>query len=281
MVSKEDIGQFSKLNAILNKFDIEIVIVDLLDIQEEDLKKLENKRLIVCFDDYDKIKKNADIVVNTSPTAKNLRKREGGTLFLGGAKYLPLKKYFLEKINKQLEEEVKSIMVSCGGSDRLGSTFKIIDALEHLPLKIKIIVVIGPMFKYRENVEKIAQKLSKNFVVKYSVENMFDLMKKIDLAICSPGLTIYELMAMGKPVLVIEQEEEQVGQIKKLEELGCIKSLGMHNDANPSHILAQTTSLIGDFALRKKLSENGKGLIDGRGSDRIVNTIFKTLMSGG
>ena len=117
--------------------------------------------------------------------------------------------YFIYS-NKNLEKKNKiyDITLSFGGSDNYEGTFYVLRLLEYLKIKKNIIVINGKYFKSKYK-KKILFFCKKNkFKIKSFSKNFNDVLNKSRLLITNSGLTKYEGVAHGIPVIVFSDSKE-------------------------------------------------------------------------
>ena len=117
--------------------------------------------------------------------------------------------YFIYS-NKNLEKKNKiyDITLSFGGSDNYEGTFYVLRLLEYLKIKKNIIIINGKYFKSRYK-KKILFFCKKNkFKIKSFSKNFNDVLNKSRLLITNSGLTKYEGVAHGIPVIVFSDSKE-------------------------------------------------------------------------
>ena len=96
------------------------------------------------------------------------------------------------------------------------------------------------------------------------------LMAWADVAISGAGSTCWELAFMGLPAAVLVLADNQRGIAAGLAEYGTAINLGEAAEATDAQIADALCSLLGDRGLRARMSRKGKGLIDGRGAERVA-----------
>ena len=105
--------------------------------------------------------------------------------YLVGVKYSVLKE---NKIKKDEKNDLKKIIISCGGADFKKLTLKIYNVLKKFK-KIQIGIAIGPNFK-KDEIEKILKlKNKKNIKIYQNLNNLSKVAYNYDLAIITSGLT--------------------------------------------------------------------------------------------
>ncbi|MFH1894716.1 MAG: glycosyltransferase [Patescibacteria group bacterium] len=261
--------------AIENKFPrnfADIIITSFPSVDQAYLKEIKKYvKLLVVIDDSPKTQYPADIVVKCSCVPQLSRHDlKSKSEFLVGLDYVIIDKEFKKASlkEKKIHPEMKSILITMGGSDVNNFTPKIMEALGGLT-DIKKIVIIGPAF---EDIDKL--KLGKDFNLKYGVSNMAELMFSADLAIVGGGITLYELACVGTPGIVLCQTDYQFLEAKCFEKKGAIINLGLGRDTTKEAIASAVKSLISNKEIRKKMSLAAKKIIDGRGAERVVDKIL-------
>ena len=118
-------------------------------------------------------------------------------------------KYFLyssKKIKKR--NKIYDIILSFGGSDNYEGTFYVLKLLEKLKIKKNVVVVNGKYFKdkYKKKILSLCKK--NKFKVKLFSRNFNDILNKSKLLITNSGLTKYEGVVHGLPVIVFSDSKE-------------------------------------------------------------------------
>ncbi|MBI3032828.1 aldo/keto reductase [Candidatus Woesearchaeota archaeon] len=268
----------------------DIIVIDVLRsliLGEQLIRRIKNKcKALVIIDDlynFTDLYSSADIVVNTQISADETNYDQFPALKkLLGLNYLLLRRSFQKYLNeisenlkKKQQSNLKNILVTFGGGDRLGSTLKVITALNKASLPIKITVIIGNAFPFMKELEQLRTKLSSNFEIVFNASNIEDYMYQADIAFCTAGYTGYELLALGTPFFVIEQEPEQQRIIEKLVETGAVRSLGYHDKVTEEKIITAVTSLLLFPQQLVDMKKKCYGLIDGKGTERVADEIIK------
>jgi len=188
---------------------------------------------------------------------------------------LPLK-YKKIKI-KFLDNQIKNLMISCGGSDQYQNTIKILKFLEKLKIKLKINVVIGPFFSKNlvlkvKNLKKISNNEINIFIKQKS---LIKIISKSQIAIISSGLTKYETASVGLPSIVFCENKKQFILNQSYAKKDISLNIGMINNLNKYK--KKIISLIQSSKQLKKLHIASKAKIDFNGPSRIVNLLEKNF----
>jgi spore coat polysaccharide biosynthesis predicted glycosyltransferase SpsG len=175
--------------------------------------------------------------------------------------------------------------VSFGGYDYRNLTGFFLDAIKEifffLNMKVKIDILIGKENRNKINSwkRKIKEINKKNDNIKLSVfvTDFFKRLSKADIAILSGGLTVFNALYYGIPVIGIPQYKHQLDSLNNLKNFNAIK-LGCKNMSLKKKLFKDTlNNLATSKDDRQMLKKNGSKLIDGKGSDRVVDILSNLL----
>lgn len=264
---------------ILKEKDIDTLILDSYNISEDYLLKLkENLKILAYIDDVNLIVYPIDILINGNifATDMNYKKYFYDEVMLLGSKYNLIRAEFKDLPKRILKKEVKNIMITTGGSDPKNITCKIINKLlkDDYFKKISFNVIVGSGFTNKEDIYLLSKR-NKNINIHENPTKISDIMLNSDIAISSGGSTLYELCSCGTPTLAFIYADNQVPLVEKLDSNGYIKSIGWYN--GEFNLLESLKNLINNFSKRLDMSSRGQDLVDGRGSERVVNAIIENM----
>ena len=299
--AKEVLKYGYKVESRFPKGLVDIFITSVPNISQKYLAKIkERAELVVVMDDSARTQYTADIVVKCS-LAPELNKfsQKSKSRFLIGPDYIILDKEFqkLHLRKKKINPEVKSILITMGGSDVNNLTPKIMEALDELT-DIKKTVIVGPVFEQNEKL-----KPNSSYSLKHGVSNMAELMFSSDLAIVGGGTTLYELACVGTPGIVLCQTDFQLLIARCFEQKGAVvnlipdrnlaketiisdvksliknkeKRIGLSGNLTKEMIISNVKSLIKNKEKRKKMSSAEKKIVDGKGAVRVVDKILSVI----
>jgi spore coat polysaccharide biosynthesis predicted glycosyltransferase SpsG len=167
------------------------------------------------------------------------------------------------------------ILVMAGGGNTKGMLFKILNALTHLSSGFRIVIVVGNFFTRNSELKRALKRLKAKIHLwkKIPPAVMVDLMKKADIAILSYGRSLDEARAMGLPALVLSSSGLNHFGSLSAEKRGGVCYLGDFRKMATAKIRRAVDELIQDAKKRDALSRQGRALIDGKGTGRVVNVI--------
>ena len=195
-----------ELDRLINKLNINLLIIDHYGIYEKHEKqlKIKNSTLkILSFDDtYEK--HYCDILLNHNISAE--KKKYKGLVpkeceLRCGSKYTLIREEFYEA------KKQKTVFLAMGGTDHKNLNIKILQVLADFE-NIKTIVVtttanqnLGELKKYVRGKKNIALHINSNKIAK--------LMKKSDFAIITPSVILNEVHFMELPFIAIKTAQNQ------------------------------------------------------------------------
>jgi UDP-2,4-diacetamido-2,4,6-trideoxy-beta-L-altropyranose hydrolase len=241
----------------------------------------------------------ADLILNPNIgiAPKDYQDRFENGLFssaavLTGLKYCLLRREFRMLAGTKHEPEgagqlklriPNRVLVTLGGADPDNVSAVILEGLEQLaaeqapslfPLQIRLIV--GSHNFHHQKLQAAAERIPHTEVV-VSVENMMEHYQWADLAIVAGGSTNWELCLFAVPRLVVVLAENQIAIAQRIEEVGLGLNLGWGGKLLPSKIAQSVSRLISDMDLREAQAKRCGDLVDGKGADRVVDSILDSL----
>jgi spore coat polysaccharide biosynthesis predicted glycosyltransferase SpsG len=233
---------------------------------------------VVTFEDLGDGRYLADLVVDANLTeSTNPRKMMTTTRYLLGPEYAIISPECLKaKRKRRRVQDLRKVIVSCGGSDPAGVTAHVIPALTTLDTEIDVEVVIGPAFAHAAELDKAILKSPRICSI---VEAPLDLparLRAADVGIICGGVTLYEAAFLGLPSIVIAQNPMQLRNLPPFESRRAIINLGLAAN-NPYPNILPALRRLGDQAERKAMSEALEKYVDGRGIQRFVTAVREVL----
>jgi len=251
-----------------------IVINDILDTETEYIKKL--KKLgcfVVNFEDLGEGADEAHLVFNALYEKTNPKPTHKF-----GYEYECLNEKFYLYPPIEFRENPETLFICFGGVDQNNLTCRVLSTVPDLIKETtidKIIVVVGPGYRYKEELDRIIANLEEDIKVYQNVRNMPKLMKEADIAITSNGRTIYELTAMGIPTISIAQNDRETLHLFARYHPG-IRYLGIACTVSDRDILEAIKEIANNHDLRKKmyLAQIKASKIIRQGIERVINEIM-------
>ena len=234
----------------------------------------------VFIDDNNRLAYPSGMVVNGNIYAGRLDYQHGpGLKYLLGPKYFCIKSAFRRIAVKKIRREVRSIMVTLGGSDSCDLMPRMIDRIQRGFGNLFIHVVVGRGFR---NIDAIEAVSGANTRLHYfpDADGMQDMMLEADIAISSGGQTLYELARTGVPTIALMVADNQKLNVEEWANAGFVESAGDDKDpalfTNVCHFIRK----LSEAKLRRGMSSVGKKTVDGKGPLRVVDAILREMTNG-
>jgi len=159
-----------------------------------------------------------------------------------------------------------SIALITGGTDPKGVLLKLLSWLKEIDLDANIMAFFGRGFSFPGKLRKIKKDLPSNFrILPYSLKEI----AKADIAICTFGQSIYEMIYLGIPTICVSHCRENADGaaiLKKRHKV--IEDMGYIDNIAPPKIYQAITRLLSD-------KRKPKDLIDGKGAKRIAKICLR------
>jgi spore coat polysaccharide biosynthesis protein SpsF len=260
------------------KSGAQILVVDVRDdLSEAALNALAGKGTIVAvLDDLSDRRWAADLAFY--PPVPQVRRVDWsgfrGRLCVGW-EWIVLRSQFAESFPPR-DNPKCSLLVAMGGSDPAGLTLKAVRALDRLDEDFECVVIVGAGFCHRQSLRDLLGQTRRRFTVREDVSEMSTAMAQADLAVCSFGMTSYELAAMGVPAVCVCLTEDHAESASALVAAGMAISTGVDDQETETRLAAAVEGLLVDKNARARMSDRARELVDGRGASRIAELLVST-----
>jgi spore coat polysaccharide biosynthesis protein SpsF len=176
------------------------------------------------------------------------------------------------------------LLIAMGGSDPAGLTLKAVRAADRLDGAgaddFESVIIVGAGFCHRQALRDLLGQTRRHFTVREDVSEMSAAMAQADLAVCSFGMTSYELAAIGVPAVCVCLTEDHAESASALVAAGMGISVGVNDQDTETHLAAAVEGLLVDKNARAQMSARARELVDGRGASRIAEVLVSTAVSG-
>lgn len=186
----------------------DLVVNDILDTRAAYMERLAAGGVrCVNFEDEGPGAALADLVINALYESSESTDR-----VRCGPDYFCLRDEFLNARRNPLRPEVRTVLLTFGGTDHDDATRRVLDIIEPIcrAYGISIRVVAGPGYAHKEKMEAHVRQLENPLLeFTWATNVMSRMMEGADLAICSAGRTVYELAHMRVPAMVLAHHERE------------------------------------------------------------------------
>jgi spore coat polysaccharide biosynthesis predicted glycosyltransferase SpsG len=166
-----------------------------------------------------------------------------------------------------------SLLIAMGGSDPAGLTLKAVRAVDGLKGDFKSTIILGSGFCHGQSLRELLGQTRRQFMVREDVSEMGAAMAKADLAICSFGMTAYELAAMGVPSVYACLTADHEESASALVAAGMGISVGVDDQDTETRLSASVERLLVDENARRWMSARARELVDGGGATRVAGLL--------
>lgn len=277
MGSIEDASETSEL---AHSCSCQWVVADGYHFLGEYQRIIKDARLSLLFiDDYGHAEHYyADFVLNQNVYAHEgfYQNRESYTKLLLGTKYALLRREFWQwqGWEREIPPVARKILVTLGGADPDNVTLRVIQAFQEVTVEeLEVVVVVGGSNPHYEKLLAAVEKSGVSIELRRNVTNMPELMAWADVAIAAGGSTVWELIFMNLPTLIIILADNQLINTKKLSQLGAVFNLGWHQNISTPQLKAEIVKFLSLGNLRSEICQSIRGLVDGCGAKSIVKLI--------
>jgi spore coat polysaccharide biosynthesis predicted glycosyltransferase SpsG len=257
-----------------------ILINDLPVLEDHYLKALSHLgtttiNLVDTLDDLERTEHYKQVIVSVMN-----EDRETPEGFYGGPEFAILRAHFKGR-QKELREQPRMVLLTFGGSDPQGLTLKAAGALETLDPAVEVVAVAGPAFSYRRQFEALQSTLARKVpLINEAGGHIADLMLEADVVVCSGGMSVYEIAALGTPGIVLGQNLREEKRMLEFTRQGTVQYLGLGTDVGEAEIAAAVEALLKDVARRRAMSARGQALVDGMGALRAAELVLESAGHG-
>jgi len=221
---------------------------------------------VVAIDDVADRRLPIHLVVNGSFGATHLRYRGApDTRFLLGSEYALLDPAFGEAPNRVPAEAVRRVLVTLGGGVVGEPLARVIAAVRRTLPSATIDLALGPLSDDDAGAQEAV-------TLHRGLRSLRGLMLQADLAVTGGGMTVYECLATGVPAVGVCLADNQRANVDALSRAGLIVS------AEPS-LEGAVRRLATDSALRRRMSGEGRGRVDGRGAERVADETVRLCVA--
>jgi len=270
--------------ALLVQSASEVIVFDGIDIDNRIPEALNNThKKIVVIDDSSNKRLDVDAVINGSFTGGQYRYGQGRkqTRYFLSPKYCVMNSEFDDYPVRPSENKVGTVLISLGSVDPKGFTVKVARALKNLTLPFDLVYVIGPGFRYLDELGAALNEHHSNFYFVENPSSLAPLLATADLAVVSGGRTCYEAARVGTPMVILPTVNHQELISNAFGKKAAAFPLSFAWALPVREFNTQLTERLDVATRNKKLRDqarlNAYKLIDGKGRERAAQIIMSCV----
>ena len=222
----------------------------------------------------------SDVVIDGSVAPEQRVFPLAETIFHTGTRFLVLDPSCKEihRRPKRIRDSLESVLVSLGGGDSHRFFPKI---LQGLLLWGRSLDVIGlPGYSDWGQLSLASQNWGPlNFRWAEKGETTCGIAYPLDVAITAGGLSAFEVLCAGTPLLALSHDDLQARTVCELAKADACIQLGLLESFEPEQLPPILGSLEANRVAREMLSKRGRRIVDGSGADR-VSHILRDVIAG-
>lgn len=273
-------AELPKLCSVIEENSMECLLIDSYFVTSEYLEQVGKMVHTVYMDDMNAFPYPVDVVVNYNiygdllPYRENTLKQE--TQFWLGTAYAPLREEF-QQVEYTVRDTVQNVLITTGGADRYNLAGQILKKVlqDSITRQLHYHVVSGRFNQHFAALQQLAGE-HPNVHIHQNVTQMAELMKGCDVAITAGGSTMYELSAIGVPIICFsfaENQEQLVETFVRKQKVCFGGNYLTEKEALFDHIAENLGLLAAHKETRAKYSKIERKLVDGQGALRIARAI--------
>jgi len=180
----------------------------------------------------------------------------------------------LNRNPKKIREKIQSVFINLGGGNSSRYFSVILEGLRRVGHNLEVIGVPGFVSWGQES---LGNRDWHPLRFRWESGSIEQFLFQSDLAITAGGISAYEALCTGTPLAALSYDPLQHRTITALAGSGACLDLGPGDLLDPIQV-SETVSSIGlDYKKRKSLSVRGRGLVDGRGAERVARLIRQVI----
>ena len=265
----------------IQKTNAVILIMDMRDgLTREQLKQIKKKSGIklVTIDDPEEKCLAADLAFYPPiPQVRSMNLDDMYGEWFSGWEYVIIDPRFRDACTNIHERKNNSILVSMGWSDPAGLTVKVVDALNKINKSLQITVLLGQGSKWYQILESQIQRSHHKIALVKNPSNRAEIMAKNELAICSFGVTAYELLTLSVPSIILSLSNDHKVSASIIEKMGAGLNLGVLKGIEGRELVLLVENLLFNKEELSNMNDKAGAVPIGDGVFTIANTIMNNL----
>lgn len=211
----------------------------------------------VYFDDTARVCYPRGIIINGMPDAEALYFGLGSDrIIMAGPAYQVLRREFWDAPPFAVRPTVERVLVVAGGTDAAGAMQRLAVVAARACPNAEIDAVDAPR----------------------DAATMARSMRAADVAITAAGQMLYELAAMGTPMVAVCVADNQVAQAGAFESAGAVRLAGAWSEPETDERVASLLADLAGAESRAVMSAAARALVDGRGAVRVARCCARAVV---
>ncbi|WP_040157612.1 PseG/SpsG family protein [Nigerium massiliense] len=241
--------------------------------------------LTLCDGEFG-LDQDADVYVDQNLGAHAAQERHPDAEFLVGLDYVLLRDVVRDRRGVRREAlpagDAPRVLVVFGGTDAYGGCRVLVPLLLATDAPVEVVAIAAR----REVADELAALKcgpGQRVTVLPTADDLPGIAVGCDAAVSASGTSVWEFLCLGVPMaLVCVTDNQLLGYREATHDELCLpagKLTALREDAGSrAASVAQLTRLLEDPALRERLASRGRGLVDGRGRERVADAVERLAL---
>jgi len=230
---------------------------------------------LVVFDDNNNSGQlYADMVLNASSNANSLgyEKTAAKALLCLGDHYRILRQEFIQRSLVEWKQR-NSLTLIFGGSDVLGLTLPLLQALEQRQIDFPIRVITGAAYQESKELRKFIQQSCLTIQHLPDCQQVAEVFSYSKFVVSAAGGSQFELLACETPSILVVVAANQLNATQEAAKQGWCSYIDFTSEKKIAELADSICILWQDDNSLKYMHQKAKHLVDLGGADRVVQAI--------
>lgn len=261
----------------------DVVFTDAYPVDTEYQRSIRNRAPLAVLQDDNRHAVCADLFVNGNIYAESMEYEfigEEPTICLG-TDYVLLRREIRNqaKDGPPRREQPSRALITMGGSDTSNLTAKVVRAFDGVDIHVDAIVGPGFSDSQEQSIRATAKEISAKIEIAIDPDDLAERMFDADFAVCTSSSTIYELLALGTPIVTcaVSDNQELIARTLRNEGLATV----VEPDSGMEGFRAGIERYLTKPDLRFDRQKRGRELVDGYGARRVCSEVLSLVDENG
>lgn len=213
-------------------------------------------------------------------SSRNAATFRGAAATFRGADYMVLDPAFraLHQKRRRMRRNIRTVVINMGGGDSQRFFPRVLEGLKLWAQEE--VEVIGLRGFVNWGQEKLEQMDWHPLHFRWECAPPALFLADADLAITAGGLSAYEALCAGTPLLALSYDPLQQAAINAMHAAGACINLGPGDALDPTQlakVLSTINAVNSGISERKRISLKGRKIVDGRGAERVSRIVRQLI----
>lgn len=253
--------------------DADWLVVDSYRIPSEKISRVNTELRVLAIIDGDDRSIGATLYLDQNlGSERTARKPDQADRYLCGSDYTLVRRAVLsarrDKPWRLLGDE-PNVLCFMGGTDPTGSVVGVVRSLTNVAYPMTLTVVTPQA--YHEALHRVGAGMPRLQILP-PTPDLPTLLSRADVVVSAAGTSAWDICTLGVPAVLVAVVENQRASLHEVLDRGLALGIDMvgEGDGDLEQTGSSVSALLGDPALRERLSRSSLATFDGRGAGRVV-----------